>query len=135
MILGLFSCKSGKTAVPLDKQEALIHYSKGPCLGDRCPIYDLWIFPDGSYVYKTPKGAYSDREKSGTLSQTELSDLLETLNSGLKVPTPFKQIRDRPTTKLAYEGKTFKYHASRTKGSLTKVNAKLENLVAILIQG
>lgn len=134
LMLGLFSCKSGKTNITMNKGEAMLHYSKGPCLGDRCPVYDLWIFPDGSYLYKTPKGALTNREKSGSLSKVELDDIQETMKSGLENPTPFNRVRDIPITTLAYGGKIHKYHASRTKGKLMEMNAKLEDLVKILLK-
>lgn len=46
-----FSCNSiQKTLDTSSQEEAIIYYSKSPCRG-KCPVYDLWIYNDGSISY------------------------------------------------------------------------------------
>lgn len=128
LILSLFACKTGQEAAVAVQKEPLLHYSKGPCLG-RCPVYDFWIYPDGTFSYKRAKGGTSNREIKGRLATEEIKRLKTFLQHDLGTPVTFKRIRDLPVSKLRFNGKKYEYHASKTKGPLKKANRYIEEIV------
>lgn len=129
LILVTFSCKSSKEIVAIQKADALVYYSKGPCLGDRCPVYDFWVFSNGDVLYKTPKGPSAQRERHGKLSSKEIANLAILLNNNLGTPPVFKRTRDLPITTIRFDGEKYEYHASKIDAGLKVANSKIEALV------
>ncbi|MEM9649145.1 MAG: DUF6438 domain-containing protein [Bacteroidota bacterium] len=133
MTLVLFSCRSNEKILGQEMaNETLISYSKGPCLGGRCPVYQLEVYTDGTYYLKKSKGAYSQRKLEGKLSDDDLTALHQILNSTPGTVEPFRRIRDVPVTSLTYNGKKHKYHASRIEGPLHTINSRIEELVSTI---
>ncbi len=131
LILMNISCQSTKKSselLPIN-DEPLVVYSKGRCFG-KCQVYDLWIFNNGAVYYKgidhvTIKGGVKSQ-----LQRKELKVLKSLLNTKNLDQIEFRKIKDLPVTKLIYKGKEFKYYSSKSNGSLKKLNATLENIVA-----
>lgn len=132
LILSIFACKSGEEVVAAQQKESLLHYSKGPCLG-RCPVYDFWIYSDGSFIYKRAKGIKSHRELSGRLTTEKLEKLQTSLQDNLGEPITFKKVRDLPVSKLRFNGKKYEYHANKIKDELKRVNTLIEGMVAEIV--
>jgi len=133
MILTLTSCKSSSPLGEPDiKKDTVLEYSKGSCLGGRCPVYNIRVYSDGMVVYER-KDAQQKRTPIITqLSRDETVDLIAFLDANLNEPDIFKRIRDRPVTVLKYDNKAYQYHASKIDGILKQVNSRIENLVAQL---
>ncbi|WP_131819070.1 DUF6438 domain-containing protein [Flagellimonas flava] len=133
MTLVLFSCRTNEKVMGQEMaNETLVSYSKGPCLGGRCPVYRLEVYVNGTYYLKKSKGAYSQRELEGKLSDDELKVLNQVLASIPSEVAPFKRIRDVPVTGLTYQGKKHRYHASRIEGPLHTINSRMEELVSTI---
>jgi len=129
LIFIVFSCKSGKdTTFQMDKDQVLMHYSKVPCLG-KCPVYELWIFNDGTVLYKGINKVARKGEIKSRLSSEEISDLVLLLEHNLTEPKAFKKVRDLPVTRLRYGQKKFGYHVSKIDVRLKEVNSAIEDLV------
>ncbi|MFS4467504.1 DUF6438 domain-containing protein [Maribacter sp. 2210JD10-5] len=132
LIVLLFSCKTGKHARTDNiEKEVLLYYSKGPCMG-KCPVYNLWVFVDGTVLYREVFMAKEKKTISGKLSTEEMWNLTNLLKNSLGYPTPFRRIRDRPVTILQFDGKEFEYHASKIKDPLKEANDGIEALVKSL---
>ncbi len=132
LILALFSCKPGKNkGAGTDKKNVLLYYAKGPCLG-RCPVYHLWVFTDGTILYKGVDKGDQKKEIKSRLSSNAIADLVMLLDSDLVRPMRLNRIRDIPVTTLKFDGKEYEYHASQVKGQLKKVNLKIEGWVTQL---
>lgn len=134
LILSIFACKSGEEVVAAQQKEPLLHYSKGPCLG-RCPVYDFWVYPDGTFIYKKAKGIKSNREITGRLTSEEMDQLKISLQNNLGAPPSFIKVRDLPVSKLRFNGKKYEYHANKIKEGLKEVNTLIEGIVAEIIVG
>ncbi len=123
-----FSCKSGDSTTKNIEAQTLVYYSKSACLG-KCKAYDLWIYGDGTLKYtvittKEQKNYYKK------ISEQELVDLLMELTSDELVAPDVKKVRDRPVTRLRFEGKELVYDASRITGMLKMANTRLQNIAA-----
>ncbi len=128
LVLSFMACKSTEETTVTKQNELLLQYSKGPCLGGKCPVYDFLIYPNGDFVFKNVKGIESDKEIKGRLPSKKIKQLKALLQK-LKAPTNFKRIRDLPVSTLKFNGKSYKYHANKTQGELKDVNTLVETLV------
>ena len=129
LILIMFSCKSAeKSLEEPSKNNVLVYYSKGPCLG-KCPVYDLWIYKDGTVIYKGVDKVNYKGEIRTNLSSDELEILQSALSEeGFEVEN-FKRVRDLPITRLKYGIEDRKFYVSKIYGPLKKVNTLLELIV------
>lgn len=129
LITAVFSCKSGKnTSVNVLTDKILVHYSKGSCLG-KCPVYDVWIYQDGSVSYLGIRHVSAKRNIKTKLEEKEFRELKTMLNKGIHENMSFKKVRDLPITTLRYNGKEHKYHSSKVDGMAKELNMMLENIV------
>ncbi len=132
LILVLFSCRSGNYSVgEANRKEVLVYYSKGPCLG-KCPVYDFWVFTDGSFLYWEADRVKKNKMVKGRLTSAEMDGLAAFLKNHLGQPTVFRRIRDRPKTILRFDEREFEYYAALIQGPLKEANAKMEGLVRTL---
>ncbi|MEK6155084.1 DUF6438 domain-containing protein [Flavobacteriaceae bacterium 3-367] len=129
LILVVLSCKSGKNgAMDTNNENTLLYYSKGPCLG-KCPVYDLWVFTNGTVLFKGVDKVKHKGEVTMELSSEEIGNLALLLEHNLAEPTIFGKVRDLPVTTLRYEGKEYEYYVTKIDGQLKEVNSKIEQLV------
>ncbi|PKV48242.1 hypothetical protein ATE84_0237 [Aquimarina sp. MAR_2010_214] len=129
LIMVGFSCQSTKsTSANVSKDEALVYYSKGPCLG-KCPVYDLWIYHDGSISYSGINHVSVKGNISRKLEEQELKELKRILNKDSYGDRVFKKIRDRPITTLRFNGKEYKYYSNKIDGALKEIDVKLKNVM------
>jgi Domain of unknown function (DUF6438) len=68
----------GLVALP-DVPEALIQMRHGSCPSDRCPVYQVSIFMDGTFVYDGVTNVAEIGRRSGKLSPDRLNSLLSTI--------------------------------------------------------
>jgi len=134
LILTVSTCKSGKTTTtPQHKNDLLLQYSKGPCLG-KCPVYDLYIYKDGTVSFRGVDNVIQKRVIKSYLSPHILKDIMDTLRKESDDFEPTIKIRDLPITTLRYGNKEYKYHTSRVNGKLKELNSKIEEIVEQIVQ-
>ena len=94
LVLALTSCASSKEATAQAvKKEAVLYYSKGPCMG-KCPVYDLLVYADGMLIYNSKDNRRKKISVISRLSKEELEELTGFLKNNLGEPTLFKKIRE-----------------------------------------
>lgn len=132
LILVGFSCQSTKkTSAVTSESEALVYYSKSPCRG-KCPVYDVWIYEDGSIFYSGISNTTNGNVKS-KLEKQELQELKAMLKQGVYEDLNFKKVLDRPITTLRFNGKEYKYYSSKIDGEIKQLDIKLKNTVDKII--
>ena len=92
-------------------------------------MYDLWIYKDGTVIYKGVDKVNYKGEIRTNLSSDELEILQSALSEeGFEVEN-FKRVRDLPITRLKYGIEDRKFYVSKIYGPLKKVNTLLELIV------
>lgn len=135
LIMVSFSCQSTKnTSANPSKDEALVYYSKGSCLG-KCPVYDVWIYKDGSVSYSGIHHVSAKGNIETKLEERELRELKTMLNKGPYKDLAFKKVRDWPITTLRFNGKEYKYYSSKLDGALKEIDTKLKNTIDSITLG
>jgi len=133
VLIGMFSCKSSKSGIMENNQkEAMLFYSKGPCLG-KCPVYDFTIFSDGTLIYNGISKVEKKGQLNGKLTSKQLSDLKAILKENLGEPENFRKIRDIPITTLRFNDKKYEYHSSRNNTTMKFVEAEIQKLIRTVI--
>ncbi|CAL2103126.1 conserved exported protein of unknown function [Tenacibaculum sp. 190130A14a] len=94
-----FSCSAHKDA----KSNTLLYYGKTRCLG-KCPVFDMYIYEDGTLFYEGFENVSVIGKKELKLSSKDLSFLKEELNK-LSFTVQNQQKRDLPNIILKYNGK------------------------------
>lgn len=128
LVIFVSSCKTSKEVSEINVDDALVHYSKSACLG-KCPIYDLWVFENGSVFYKGIK--YTS--KIGSVNSRVSLDKIKSLEFLLKEADEFSKhemnkIRDFPITTLEFNGHKIKFHSSRISGKLSAIDTLLKDI-------
>ncbi|WP_159025741.1 DUF6438 domain-containing protein [Aquimarina sp. Aq78] len=135
LIMVNFSCQSTKnTATDTSKDEALVYYSKGSCMG-KCPVYDVWIYEDGSVFYSGIQHVSAKGNIKTKLKEEEFRALKTILNKGLNEDLAFKKVRDWPITTLRFNGKEYKYYSSKIHGTLKEIDNKLKKAIDSITLG
>jgi len=135
LMIPLLCCKSGNYSVAkADQKEQLVYYSKGPCLGN-CPVYDFWVFKDGTFLYKDANKSRRNNTVRGRLAPDKVNDLMLFLKTNLEYPTLFRRIRDKPITILRFEGMEFEYYSTKVDGGLKEADTRMMGMIKRLSLG
>jgi len=109
-IFVLISCKTTKKAVTeIPAKESLVTYMKDSC-SNKCPVYSLTIFVDGSYLYKGIANVNTIGEKKGNFNLLYVGYLKNRLVRMPSTSTTFQKIKDKPVTSLVYKQQKHQYH-------------------------
>ncbi|WP_281990439.1 DUF6438 domain-containing protein [Aquimarina aggregata] len=136
MLLALlnFSCSSTKkTPLTSAEDDILIYYSKSPCNG-KCPVYDLWIFKDGSIAYSGINNVSVKGKINKKLSKEEFESLKATLTKDPKENITFKRKRDKSITTLNINNKEYKYYTTSASNYIKELDSKLKDIVSKIMQ-
>ncbi|EZH71340.1 hypothetical protein ATO12_08095 [Aquimarina atlantica] len=135
LIMVSFSCQSTKnTTVNTPQDEALVYYSKGSCMG-KCPVYDVWIYEDGSVSYSGIHHVSVKGNIKTKLEEQEFRALKTMLNKDLYEDLAFKKVRDKPITTLRFNGKEYRYYSSKIDGALKEIDTTLKNAIDNITMG
>ncbi|WP_160111923.1 DUF6438 domain-containing protein [Aquimarina sp. AU58] len=135
LIMVSFSCQSTKnTTANTSEDEALVYYSKGSCMG-KCPVYDVWIYEDGSVSYSGIHHVSVKGNIKAKLEEQEFRALKTMLNKDSYEGLAFKKVRDKPITTLRFNGKEYKYYSSRIDGALKEIDTTLKNAIDNITMG
>ncbi|OSY88568.1 hypothetical protein WH52_07430 [Tenacibaculum holothuriorum] len=94
----LFSCKAQKNII----QQSFLYYGKTACLG-KCPVFDLYIYPNGNVVYIGVENVNTLGQKNFTCTKKEIELIKNELNK-LSINNNTKTVRDLPNTIIKYNG-------------------------------
>ncbi len=126
IIMLSFSCQSTKKDRYVSSNaQALVYYSKGACKGE-CPVYDLWIYEDGTISYVGVNNVAVKGKIKASLSHEELKNLLVVLEKGTRQDFKFNRVRDMPVTTIAYKGVEKEYYSSKMHGDVKEMDLALE---------
>ncbi len=129
LVMIFLSCKSVKSEPEIPQQnDLLVYYSKGRCLG-KCPVFDLWIYNNGSFKYIGVDNVSYKGEIKDVIPPNDLVELKYLIKDNDIKSYPFKKGYDLPVTTLRYNQVELKYYSSSVKKSLLKLNTKMEELV------
>lgn len=94
----MVSCSSQKNI----KNDVLIYFGKTDCLG-KCPVYDIYIYKDGTVNYYGLKNV----QKKGSFQTKISSKKLDEIKSKIKkidFSIVDKKVRDFPNTIIKFNG-------------------------------
>ena len=121
----LGSCTPSKAFLKTDT--ALLRYSKSGCLGN-CPVYDLYIYENGSVWYNGIKNT-SKKKAHSTITMEKIATLKSLLNA-IKVED-YQSVkgRDVPITAMTFNNKNVKYNANAVTGNLSKIDSLIQEII------
>jgi hypothetical protein len=125
MIAFLASCTSSKAVLNIDS--ALLRYSKSGCLGN-CPIYDLYIFENGTVLYNDVKNT-SKKKIHSTIALEKIAILKSLLNSIIVEDYQSVKGRDVAITSIFFNNNTVKYNANTVAGNLLKIDSLIQEII------
>lgn len=128
----IFACKCPGDA--LEKKNVLVQYTKGSCLG-KCPVYDLWIYEDGSILYVGLENVEKLGEVKAQLPVKQLNNLKEVIDNIVLEEKYFKLKRDLAVTRLAYNDISIKYNSTALSGKLELLNNLLDGIARQVQKG
>jgi len=132
MIVVFASCKSATISEDNTDKEVLVYYAKQTCFG-KCPVFDLWVYEDGSFLYDGVKNTTKKGKWEGRLTVERLSELKKILSDKELPVITLKKIRDKPITKLHYNGRQYSYHASRINNDLRVLESEMNALLTAIL--
>ncbi|WP_271765023.1 DUF6438 domain-containing protein [Aquimarina algiphila] len=128
-----FSCNTvQKTLNTSSQKEAIIYYSKSPCHG-KCPVYDLWIYNDGSISYSGISNVPVVKNINRKLDNREIKTLKNILDEDPHQDVIFKKRLDRSITTLRFNNKEYKYYNSSDNDYIKKLDKKIKSIVERII--
>ncbi|SHJ30365.1 DUF6438 domain-containing protein [Aquimarina spongiae] len=126
LVLLNFSCQSSKSVT--EDPEVLVYYSKGRCLG-KCPVYDLWVYQDGSFLYSGIDYVSVKGKIKSKLKKKEFNALKSMIDQGSFEKVVLNKGKDRPVTTLRVNGEEYKYYPSALSGDIKELNARMKQIV------
>jgi hypothetical protein len=125
LIAFLASCTPSKAVLKNDA--ALFRYSKSGCLRN-CPVYDLYIFENGSVLYNGIKNT-SKKKANSTITLEKIATLKSLLNSIAVEEYQTVKGRDMLITVIVFNNKTVKYNANTVTGNLLKIDSLFQEII------
>ncbi|WP_242083652.1 DUF6438 domain-containing protein [Aestuariivivens sediminis] len=110
-----------------DKDDAFLSLTKGKSMNDH-PVYDVWLFEDGTVIYK----GIENVKKTGIHRTTLSLNLLDKIKA-LALNLSSKEIgdakgRDNPLSIIKYNDRKIVYQSARARGNLLELNTLLEHV-------
>ncbi|TRX31148.1 hypothetical protein FNW52_19090 [Flavobacterium sp. ZT3R18] len=125
LIVFLGSCTPSKAVLKTDT--ALFRYSKSGCLGN-CPVYDLYIFENGSVLYNGIKNT-SKKKAHSTITLEKIATLKSLFNAITVEEYQSVKGRDIPITTIVFNNKRVKYNANTVTGNLLKIDSLIQEII------
>ena len=113
------SCSSQKQV----QENALVYYGKTACLG-KCPVYDVYVFPDGKVHYQGFQNVTKKGKFEYTISLQKVKEIQQELEK-LNFLSNGKIVRDVPKTIVKYNGKQLKLNNTKQLERLQKLLEKI----------
>tara|TARA_R110002073_G_scaffold331253_2_gene515919 strand:- start:2296 stop:2709 length:414 start_codon:yes stop_codon:yes gene_type:complete len=121
----------GCSSVKHNSEEVYIQLSKERCFG-KCPVYDLFIYKDGTVAYNGIDNVAKKGQQNFKISEDELREIeslflsldFKSLKSKHK-----KRVRDLPKAKIKYGSNEVSFLVGYIPEEVKKIIATLESLI------
>ncbi|WP_148639199.1 DUF6438 domain-containing protein [Aquimarina longa] len=124
-------CKQASKTTSL-KDDVLVYYSKSSCR-TTCPVYDLWIYEDGSMSYSGIDNVAIKGIVKSRLNAEELMELKTMLYKEPYKKLPFKRVLDKSITTLQFSKGIYKYYSIEVNDFVKKIDAKIARILDKII--